>query len=97
MNERKEHAKVTAEELARVKSRIGKTWRPREPIPFLHTQAPRDAIRYYCEGIGDVNPLYRDPEYAKKTRYGRIIAPPCFLYSVYWPCAQGITMRGVHS
>ena len=95
--ERKEHVKVTPEELDRVKARIGKTWRLEKPLPFLNTQATRDTIRHYCEGIGDMNPLYIEPAYAQKTKYGRIIAPPCFLYSVYWPCAQGITMRGVHS
>ena len=97
MNKRKAHAKVTAEEFARVKSRIGKTWRPHEPITHLNTQATRDTIRHFCEGIGDMNPLYQVSEYAEKTKYRKITAPPCFLYSVYWPCAQGITMRGVHS
>ena len=97
MNKGKEHVLVNDEELARVKSRMGKTWRPQEPVQFLNTQATRDTIRHYCEGIGDVNPLYRDQKYAEKTKWGRIIAPPCFLYSVYWPAAQGITMRGVHS
>ena len=53
--ERKEHARVTPEELERVKSRMGKTWRRDKPIPFLNTQATRDTIRHYCEGIGDMN------------------------------------------
>lgn len=91
------HVKVTEEELNRVKSRFGKTWSPKKPLVHMNTQATRDTIRHYCEGIGDMNPLYTDQEYAKKTRYGGLIAPPTFLYSVYWPCGQGITMRGVHS
>ena len=28
--------------------------------------------------MGDMNPLWRDEEYAKKTRWGGIIAPPAF-------------------
>ena len=78
MNGEKVHAKVTARELARVKKRIGKTWQPSEPIPHLNTQATRDTIRHFCEGIGDMNSLYRNPKYAKKTKYGKIIAPPLF-------------------
>ena len=81
MNEEKVHAKVTDQELARARDRIGIPWRPQEPIPHLNTQATRDTIRHFCEGIGDMNPLYRDPEYAKKTKYQKIIAPPCFSLS----------------
>jgi len=42
-----------------------------------------EAIRNYVNGIGDSNPLYRDREYAKKTRYGDLVAPPNWLYSVF--------------
>ncbi|HEX78171.1 MAG TPA: acyl dehydratase [Dehalococcoidia bacterium] len=56
----------------------------------------REAIRNYVNGIGDINPLYRDPDYAAKTRYGRLIAPPNWLYSVFptW-VLQGLP--GVHA
>lgn len=36
-------------------------------------------IKRFAQAIGDENPLYHDDEYAKKTRYGGIIAPPFFL------------------
>lgn len=36
-------------------------------------------IRKFAEAIGDPNPLYRDEEYARKSRHGGIIAPPTFL------------------
>jgi acyl dehydratase len=52
------------------------------PFVFFNEQASRDTIRHFVEGIGDFNPLYRDEEYAKKTRYGGIIAPPEFILSV---------------
>lgn len=42
-----------------------------------------EAIKRYVNGIGDVNPLYRDPSYARKTPYGALIAPPNWLYSVF--------------
>ncbi len=36
-------------------------------------------IRKFAEAIGDLNPLYRDERYARKSRDGGIIAPPTFL------------------
>jgi acyl dehydratase len=55
-----------------------------------------EAIRNYVNGIGDVNPLYRDEEYAKKTSYKRLVAPPNWLYSVFptW-VLQGLP--GIHA
>ncbi|UCG84626.1 MAG: MaoC family dehydratase N-terminal domain-containing protein, partial [Dehalococcoidia bacterium] len=47
--------------------------------------ASKDAIRQFCNGIGDENPMFRDPEYAIRTRWGHIIAPPMFLYAVAAP------------
>ncbi|MCJ7594651.1 MAG: MaoC family dehydratase N-terminal domain-containing protein [Desulfobacterales bacterium] len=44
--------------------------------------ATRDNIRKFADGVGDINPLFRDEEYAGKSRYGCIIAPPSFVFSV---------------
>ena len=44
--------------------------------------ATASAIRRFADGIGDSNPLWRDFEYARKTRYGCIIAPPSWVLSV---------------
>src|SRR5882724_11433764 len=44
-------------------------------------ESTRDNIRHYAHGIGDDNPLFCDPEYAKKTQYGDVIAPPSFLFA----------------
>lgn len=38
-----------------------------------------NAIRRFAEAAGDFNPLYQDPEYARHTRWGGIIAPPTFV------------------
>jgi acyl dehydratase len=35
-------------------------------------------IRKFAQAIGDDSPLYHDEEYAKKSRYGGIVAPPTF-------------------
>ena len=32
--------------------------------------------------IGDYNPLYTDPAYAKRSRFGAPIAPPYFFYAI---------------
>ncbi len=88
------HAVITDEMIANLRSRIGQVWTPREP--FFNTQAVRDTIRHFVDGIGDRNPLYRDPQYARNTRYGRLTAPGCFLFSVYYPIARGSSMPGIH-
>src|SRR6201990_3346210 len=44
-------------------------------------EATRDGIRHYAHGIGDDNPLWCDPEYAAKTKYGKVVALPSFLFT----------------
>jgi acyl dehydratase len=39
----------------------------------------QDLIRHYADAIGDKNPLWRSEEYARRTRWGGIIAPPTFM------------------
>jgi acyl dehydratase len=43
-------------------------------------EASRDNIRHWAHGIGDDNPLWCDPDYAARTRYGRVAAPPSFIF-----------------
>ena len=45
-------------------------------------EATRDNIRHWAHGIGDDNPLWCDPEYASKTPFGRLVAPPSFIFSL---------------
>ncbi len=71
--------KITEEGLEFLRKRIG--------VPITDTvepwnyEATRDNIRHYAHGIGDDNPLWTDPVYARKTRYGTIVALPSFLFS----------------
>jgi acyl dehydratase len=44
------------------------------------------AIQRYAQAVGDPNPLYNDPDFASKTRYGRLLAPPGF---TGWPVKAG--------
>src|SRR4030042_2254050 len=37
--------------------------------------ATEDAIRQFCDAIGDFNPLYRNRDYVKNSRYGGLMPP----------------------
>jgi len=47
--------------------------------PPLSLEVEEGNIRRWAEAVGDYNPLWTDPEYAQKSRYGKIIGPPTFL------------------
>lgn len=53
-------------------------------IPRLY-EVEKGAIRRFAAAVGDDNPLYHDEEYARKSKYGSIIAPPGFFG---WPSHQ---------
>jgi acyl dehydratase len=55
-----------------------------------------EAIRNFSNGIGDINPLYRNLEYAEETRYGKLVASPAWVASVFphW-ILQGLP--GIHA
>ena len=44
-----------------------------------------DLIRHYADGIGDRNPLWRNHDYARKTRWGGIVAPPTVTDAIVQP------------
>ncbi|MDO8634869.1 MAG: MaoC family dehydratase N-terminal domain-containing protein [Dehalococcoidia bacterium] len=85
-------AVITDESLAEWRKRVGVKLRIGN---IFNELACKDNIRKFCNGIGDGNPLFRDEAYAKKSRYGGLIAPPNFLYSVFptW-VLQGLP--GIH-
>ena len=72
--------------IAQIRDSIGKVYYPglnNEPLGRLNEVATRDQIRHFANSIGDTNPLWRDPEYARSSKYGHIIAPPLFLNAFY--------------
>ncbi len=84
-------SRLTDEMIDALRQRIG----VERPIPYpYNTEATWDAIRHFAHGIGDLNPLWQDAGYAAQTRWGGVIAPPCFLFS----CGFGRTggLPGVH-
>ena len=60
----------------------------RERAPW-NTTVTADSIRHFALGISDDNPLWLDREYASRSRYGRLTAPPAFLASVLYPLLHG--------
>ncbi|MGP8080634.1 MAG: MaoC family dehydratase N-terminal domain-containing protein [Dehalococcoidales bacterium] len=52
------------------------------PGSIIYTDvASAENIRRYSDAIGDFNPRFRDAEYARATKYGKLIAQPTFLSS----------------
>jgi len=51
---------------------IGKTW------PKLTYEAGKEKIKEYAKAIKNHDPYYIDDEFAKKSKYGTIVAPPTF-------------------
>jgi acyl dehydratase len=47
-----------------------------------NTEVTRDAIRHFCWGMGDDNPLFVDEEYANGSVLGALSAPGTFLFSI---------------
>jgi len=53
-------------------------------------------IRHWCEAMQDGNPLYTDEEYARKSKYGGIIAPPTMVLTWTMPPLWPPTDRPPH-
>ncbi|MCO5994637.1 MaoC family dehydratase N-terminal domain-containing protein [Actinoallomurus rhizosphaericola] len=52
---------------------IGRAFPPSEPY-----EVTRLKIREFADAVGDLNPVYRDPEAAKAAGHPDVIAPPTF-------------------
>lgn len=92
-------ARITDEGIAKLRARIGQGFAGRRP---WRTEATRDAIYHLALAIGDLSPLYLDEEYAEKTRWGSLIAPPIIVQSMDVLRAVGHSglpegLPGVHS
>jgi acyl dehydratase len=71
---------LTDDAFARSRLRLGVP-RPQQNKPHNYEVA-WDGVRHFAYGYGDDNPLYCDPDYAAGTRWGRLVAPPTFLYTM---------------
>ena len=91
-------ARITDEGIAQLKTRVGSYFKGEYIFAHNHMMT-KDGIAHWCDGIGDYrNPLYRDPSYAAKTKYGTIVAPPCSLNSILNVSGMRVGgLPGVHS
>lgn len=85
--------KITDEAIAAAKAMIGLRLRPEGP--YLQ-DVTLDTIRNFCNGIGDLNPLYRDSDYGRNSRYANIVAPPMFPMAYGWLGRTRWGFPGVH-
>ena len=85
--------KFTDKMLADMRALIGTELRTEASIS--NEYATRTAILRFCEGIGDGNPLWTRAEYAEKSHYGTLVAPPSYIFAclggvqVGWPGLGG--------
>lgn len=78
---RGKHAEGVEDAIARYRETIGKVSHlglTNDLLGRKNESATKDTIRHFANAIGDPNPLWRDQEYARKTKHGGIIAPPLF-------------------
>jgi len=73
------HGIASDAELERVRAKIGQKVTINEP-PYL-TEVTRDSVRHWAHATGDRNLLFLDEAYARASRHGGLIAPPCQLYA----------------
>lgn len=87
---------ITEEMLEEMRGKIGLKLRIEHSTN--NEEATRLAIAKFADGIGDPNLLWHDSEYAKKTRYGSIIAPPSWVWAVFTSVQFGWRgLGGFHS
>jgi len=68
-----------------------KTWDeivPGELVPTKELTLTKEIIQKFARVIGDMNPLYFDEEYAKKSPYGGLIAPPNIHVVLMFACTD---------
>ena len=85
--------KITPESIKAAENMIGMQLRPEGP--YLQ-DATADTMRNWCNGIGDLNPLYRDEEHGRLSRYGSIVAHPMFPMAFGWIGRTRWGLPGVH-
>ncbi|MCZ7528774.1 MAG: MaoC family dehydratase N-terminal domain-containing protein [Acidimicrobiia bacterium] len=82
-------AQVTDEMLESMRARAGLELRIEHSV--FNEEATRLAIAKFAAGIGDHNPLWKDPAYAATSPWNGVVAPPSFVIGVFsglqfgWP------------
>ncbi len=58
--------------------------------PLRLTRVNQPMIRHWCHALDDMNPVYLDPEFAEKSRFGGIVSPPVMLQTRTMPAPQDL-------
>lgn len=74
---------LTDEGIERLRRRIGIQYN--KPAPPHNYEVTWDGTRHFAYGYGDDNPLWCDKHYGDGTRWGGLIAPPSFIYTMGEP------------
>ncbi len=93
MADRPAEGRITDEAIAEARKMIGMQLRPEGP--YLQDATP-DTLRNWCNGIGDMNPLYRDAEHGRLSRHGSQLAHPMFPMAYGWIGRTRWGLPGVH-
>ena len=67
------------------------------PLHDPHDEVTLSDIRHWCEVMQDPNPLYSDEEFARKSKYGGIIAPPAMVQTWSLDDMYDALQRFVHA
>ncbi len=70
-----------------MRSKIGVEGEPRV------YEIEKGLIRQFARAIDDPNPLWQDEEYARKSKYGGIVAPPALVIALGWEDFQAEGLR----
>lgn len=84
--------KITPEMITEMERKKGMALRVDDYL--YNIDVTRMSIKAFCRGIGDRNPLFTDEDYAGKTRWGGIVAPPLYVYTIC-PAAPQFGWRGL--
>lgn len=79
---------MPADAIEGLKSQVGVAWPP------LVFEIEKGMIGRFARAIGDPNPLWQDEEYAAKSSFGGIIAPPTFLITLGFERIERILAPG---
>lgn len=76
-----EFRKLTDEVVQIARASIGRERPSHNP---WNQAATHDGIRHFAWGCGEMNPLWQDLDYARKTQWQTVIAPPLFPMTTYY-------------
>jgi hypothetical protein len=72
---------LTDEGIERLRQRVGIQFTANGRVPHNY-EVTWDGTRHFAYGYGDDNPLWCERDYGKTTRWGDLIAPPNFIYTM---------------